>query len=121
MPSRRNQPAEQTPLARQASQGVSGGGPDTDEMVAERSRRARKDPDDGTCLCGCGLTPSTPGARFVTGHDSKLRSMAVQVEEGELKPTDIPKRGREYLWPDGNYPTREEVGDESRPSRSRRR
>lgn len=40
------------------------------------------------CACGCG-GDANPGARFLPGHDSKLRSNVLGVERGEVKLKDL--------------------------------
>jgi hypothetical protein len=58
-----------------------------------------------SCLCGCGNTPKTPGARFCHGHSSKLpeyKAMISEVHKGKtLSPQtrrklSAAKKGKQY-------------------------
>lgn len=40
------------------------------------------------CLCGCGLTPLGKKARFIPGHDAKLRSRLVNAARAGDKAAD---------------------------------
>ena len=50
--------------------------------------KGRKATTAPRCACGCGK----PTARtFAQGHDSKAKSLLMQVERGELKASAIPR------------------------------
>lgn len=55
-----------------------------------KMRKARAKVND--CACGCG---QKTGARFVPGHDSRLRGWMLRLERGLVKAADIPEGERQ--------------------------
>lgn len=49
------------------------------------------------CICGCGLTPSSPTALFMPGHDSRVRSLGKQILDGQAKKSDLTPGAKKYL------------------------
>jgi hypothetical protein len=72
--------------------------------AATPAKAAPAKKDDGklsakglSCLCGCGQATLTDSARFIPGHDAKLKSVLLKVERGELTEPSIPKIARPFL------------------------
>jgi hypothetical protein len=49
------------------------------------------------CLCGCGQPTLTENAKFIPGHDAKLKSLLLRVERGEAKKSEIPEVAKAFL------------------------
>jgi hypothetical protein len=50
------------------------------------------------CLCGCGRMVMS-GRNFLPGHDTKLKSVLLKVEKGELDESAIPEQAKAALVP----------------------
>lgn len=54
------------------------------------------------CLCGCGESTATDGARFRTGHDARLKGVFGRILAGNKRDDDvIPADARAFLQEDG--------------------
>jgi len=54
-----------------------------------------------TCLCGCGGATATDGARFITGHDARLKGVLGRIANGAKRDGDvIPSDARAFLQED---------------------
>lgn len=49
------------------------------------------------CLCGCGQPTVTDSAKFIPGHDAKLKGLLLKVERGEVKKSEIPEVAKPFL------------------------
>lgn len=50
-----------------------------------------------SCLCGCGQPTKTDAAKFIPGHDAKLKSVLLKVERGELPKSEVPEIAKPFL------------------------
>lgn len=50
------------------------------EIMLPLNRKGRLVAKGMTCLCGCGEETVTPNAKFISGHDSKLRKFLLSPE-----------------------------------------
>ncbi len=48
------------------------------------------------CLCGCGGSNSEK-AKFIQGHDAKLKGMLIKIEKGKMVEADLPDISRAFL------------------------
>lgn len=68
------------------------------EATAVAEPKAKKKSAKGLpCLCGCGQPTITDSARFIPGHDAKLKGLLLKVERGELKKSAIPEVAKPFL------------------------
>jgi hypothetical protein len=75
-------------FAKQAQTGVKSG---------DKPKRKRVEWYDLPCLCGCGQPTKTPRARFLPGHDAKLKSILLKVERDIEPDSTIPDVARPFL------------------------
>lgn len=66
---------------------------------AEAPEKASKGPSAKglNCLCGCGQPTVTDSARFIPGHDAKLKALLQRVERGEEPKSAIPEEAKPFL------------------------
>lgn len=71
---------------------------DESEEDETRLRSGRLSSKMLTCLCGCGEETATPGARFLTGHDARLKGRLIRMyEERPLDEDEIPEIALPFL------------------------
>lgn len=66
---------------------------------------AKKASDNGklsaeglSCLCGCGQPTKTDKAKFIPGHDAKLKSLLLRLERGEAEKGErVPEIAKKFL------------------------
>lgn len=54
-----------------------------------------------SCLCGCGQATVTDSAKFIPGHDAKLKGLLLKVERGELPKNQVPEIAKPFLQRSG--------------------
>jgi hypothetical protein len=52
-----------------------------------------------SCLCGCGQPTKTDAAKFIPGHDARLKSLLLKIERQEdgKKKSDVPEIAKPFL------------------------
>lgn len=77
--------AEKAKRAQKVAAAKPKGKTDKDEPNPEKpthNKAGRRLATGLTCLCGCGAPTQTKKARFISGHDAKLRKLILGYEDG---------------------------------------
>lgn len=63
---------------------------------AKEKRDLTPKPENGLCLCGCGGYKRTKSAAFIPGHDAKLKSKIIKVQDEGVPRQSVAPEGWVY-------------------------